>query len=232
MAKTIPTTEQIDALYERAIRGDQTAIDEIGALNQTMAKRANTRLRDLESKDMATTAAYNRAKYWISEEYGGEYFKQNRVASDRFGVDEMVENLEKASEFLRWQTSTAAGEKRRRANIVQSLETSDQDFFASLAGESDQTVAEVKNRLFDFFDTDAWADIRKAHEGGTNPIVTQAVEAIQNGALLGDLKRAFKDYQLKTNESDIFQVWDNWASADKYYRGGEWHELKSPRKKI
>lgn len=230
MAKPIPTAQQIDALYERAIRGDQAAIDEIGVLNQTMSKRANTRMRDLELKDMATTAAYSRAKYWISEEYGGEYFKQNRVASDRFGVDEMVENLEKASEFLRWQTSTAAGEKRRRAKIMQKLEANDQGFFASLAGEDEESILEVKNKLFDLFQTDAWSDIRKAHEGGTNPIVAQAVEALQNGALLGDLKRAFKDYQLKTSDSDIFNVWDNWASADTYYRVGEWHTLKSPRK--
>ena len=229
MAKAIPTVQEIDSLYQNAINGDQAAIDQLGRLNQTMSKRANERMRDLERKDMATTAAYNRAKYWISEEYGGNYFKQNAKTSISFGVDEMVENLENASNFLRWQTSTAAGEKRRRKNIIESLEQSDADFFSSLSDETEASITEIKNKLLDFFDTDAWADIRKSNEGGTNPLVQEAVEALQNGALIGDLKRAFKDYQLKKTDTDQFQLWDAWKSGDTYYRGGEWHKLKSPR---
>lgn len=234
MAKSgyIPTAQEIDALYQRAIEGDADAEAQIGQLNQTLAKRANSRMRDIERKGMKGTAAYNRAKYWLSEEYGGEYFKQNKVPSKFYGIDEMVENIDKASQYLRSQTSTAAGERVRRFNIIGKLEKNkDFDFFGGISDEEDSRIVEVKNQLLDFFDTDAWEDIRKHNRGGTNPMVAQAVESINNGALLGDLKRAFKDFQKKTSEDrDYIELWDNWSSASQYYQKGSWHKLKKPRR--
>ena len=227
----IPTTQEIDSLYQRAIDGDADAEAQIGQLNQTLAKRANTRMRDIESKDMQGTAAYNRAKYWLGEEYGSEYFKQNKKVTNAFGVDDMIENIEKSAEFLRSQTSTASGEERRRKNIIDALENSDFDFFGDIANESTSQRDDVKRQLLDFFDTDAWEDIRKHNKGGTNPMVAQAVEAINNGALIGDLKRAFKDFQRNTSEyQDYIELWDEWSSAKSYYKKGAWHELKKPRR--
>lgn len=234
MAKSayIPTTQEIDALYQRAIDGDPEVELQIGQLNQTLAKRANTRMRDIESKGLQGTAAYNRAKYWLGEEYGGEYFKQNKVPSKYYGIDDMIENIEKSSEFLRSQTSTSAGEIKRRKNVIDSLAANEKyDFFGSIAGEDIAQQEEVKQKLLELFDTEAWEDIRKSQRGGTNPLVQEAVEAINNGALLGDLKRAFKDFQKKTSEDqDYIELWDEWSSAQKYYQKGAWHELKHSRR--
>ena len=233
MAKSgyIPTAQEIDALYQRAIEGDADAEAQIGQLNQTLAKRANTRMRDIESKGMQGTAAYNRAKYWLGEEYGGEYFKQNKVPSKFYGIDDMIDNIEASAEFLRSQTSTAAGESKRRKNIIDALESSDYDFFGGIESEDPAQQDDVKRQLLDFFDTDAWEDIRKHNRGGTNPMVAQAIEAINNGAKIGDLKRAFKDFQMKTSaDRDYIELWDEWASADTYYQKGEWHKLKKARR--
>ena len=233
MAKSgyVPTAQEIDALYQRAIEGDADAEAQIGQLNQTLAKRANTRMRDIESKGMQGTAAYNRAKYWLGEEYGGEYFKQNKVPSKFYGIDDMIDNIEASAEFLRSQTSTAAGESKRRKNIIDALESSDYDFFGGIESEDPAQQDDVKRQLLDFFDTDAWEDIRKHNRGGTNPMVAQAIEAINNCAKLGDLKRAFKDFQMKTSaDRDYIELWDEWASADTYYKKGEWHKLKKARR--
>lgn len=233
MAKSgyIPTAQEIDALYQRAIEGDADAEAQIGQLNQTLAKRANTRLRDIESKGMQGTAAYNRAKYWLGEEYGGEYFKQNKVPSKFYGIDDMIDNIEASAEFLRSQTSTAAGESKRRKNIIDALESSDYDFFGDIEAETPLQQKDVKRQLLELFDSDVWSDIRKANAGATNPVVVEAIEAINNGALLGDLKRAFKDFQLKESEhQDYIDLWDEWRSADQYYKKGEWHKLKKARR--
>lgn len=229
MAKfgAIPTAQEVEKIYEAANAGDQSAIDKLGELNNRLAKRANERMRDLERKGFADTTggtySYDRAKYWISEQYGGDYFKQNKKTSNQFGIDEMMENIDAASNYLRSQTSTASGERRRRANIVDSLE--EKGMFEDIEGDT----TDIKKQLLDFFDTDAWEDIRKHNKGGTNPMVAEAIEAINNGALLGDLKRAFRDFQ-RGADTDYIEIWENWRSANQYYKGGGWHTLKQKRR--
>ena len=219
----IPTTQEIEGIYQKAIAGDQDAIAQLSDLNNKLSKRANERMRDIERKGLAGTAAYGIAKYWISEHTGGEYFSQSRKLSP----DELMETIEASTNYLRAQTSTVAGEVRRRKNILDTLD--DRGFFDDISEEGRYTKEEVKKRLLDMFDTDAWEDIRKNNRGGTNEVVTEAVEAIQNGALLGDLKRAFKDFQLKTLNTDYIELWADWTSANKYYKDGSWHELKRSR---
>ena len=216
----IPTAQEIDALYNRAMEGDANARDQLGELNNRIAKRANERMRNIERQGMEGTAAYNRAKYRLGEE-GREYFSQSR----KIDPDELVENLEAATEYLRSQTSTAAGERARRKSIADSLE--DQGFFDDI--DSDVPIETLKKDLMDFFDTDAWEDIRKHNRGGTNVLVQEATEALANGAKIGDLKRAFRDFQ-RGADTDYIEIWANWTSANTYYRGGTWNELKRPRR--
>lgn len=219
----IPTSQEVEQIYNAAKKGDQVAIEQLGELNNKLAKRANQRMRDIENQGMEGTYAYNAAKYWISEQTGGEYFSQSR----KLDFDEAVENIEAASNFLRSQTSTAAGERKRRSNILQGLD--EKGFFDDLTENGRFSKEEVEKRLLDMFDTDAWADIRKNNKGGTNEVVAEAIDAIQNGAILGDLKRAFKDFQRNTLDTDYVELWNNWTSANKYYRSGAWHELKRSR---
>jgi len=219
----IPTSQEVDRLYQRATSGDAAALQELGDLNNKLAKRANERMRDLERQGLEGTAAYNRAKYYIQDQdFGsGEYFSQSR----KLDPDDLLMNIDNASEYLRAETSTSAGERKRRQNISDSLEN--KGFFDDVAPED---VNNTKKQLLDFFDTDAWKDIRKHNIGGTNELVAEAVEAIENGALLGDLKRAFKDFQ-RGADTDYIEIWENWTSANQYYKSGGWHELKQQRRR-
>lgn len=219
----IPTSQEVDRLYQRATSGDNAALQELGDLNNKLAKRANERMRDIERKGLEGTAAYNRAKYYIQDQDFGnaKYFSQSK----KLDPDDLVLNIDNASEYLRAQTSTSAGEIKRRKNISDTLEN--KGFFDDVSPED---VNDTKKQLLDFFDTDAWEDIRKHNKGGTNEMVAEAIEAIENGALLGDLKRAFKDFQRGAN-TDYIEIWKNWTSANQYYKSGGWHELKQQRRR-
>ena len=217
----IPTTQQINALADKAANGDESALAELGELNNRISKRANQRMRDIEAKGLEGTAAYNRAKYFIqNQDFGtGEYFSQSR----KLDADDAALNLINAAQYLRSQTSTAAGEMRRRSDIVDRLEE------GGWIEVPDEDPATFKRNFLEFLDTNAWDDIKK-HMYATNAgMLQEAGEAIQNGAKLGDLTRAFKDYQ-KGADTDLFEIWDNWTSGQMYYKSGEWHALKRPRK--
>ena len=178
-------------------------------------------MRDIEKKGLEGTAAYNRAKYFIqNQDFGtGKYFSQSR----KLDADDAALNLINAAQYLRSQTSTAAGEMRRRADIVDRLEE------GGWIEVPDEDPATFKRNFLEFLDTNAWDDIKK-HMYATNAgMLQEAGEAIQNGAKLGDLTRAFKDYQ-KGADTDLFEIWDNWTSGQMYYKSGEWHALKRPRK--
>ena len=219
----IPTTQELEQIYNRAMSGDASAEKELGDLNNRIAKRANERMRDIERKGLEGTAAYNRAKYFIQEQdFGsGEYFSQSR----KLDVDDMMLNIQNASTYLRSQTSTAAGEMKRRSDIIDKL--SDRGYIDLPDDPGD--VEGFKKKFLDFLDSNAWADIKKHMYATGSGMLGEAAEAIQNGANVNDLLRSFKDYE-KGAKTDLFEIWDNWQTGDTYYRSGEWHTLKRPRK--
>lgn len=219
----IPTTQELEQIYNRAMSGDASAEKELGDLNNRIAKRANERMRDIERKGLEGTAAYNRAKFFIGEQdFGsGDYFSQSR----KLDADDLYLNIQNASTYLRSQTSTAAGEMKRRSDIIDKL--SDRGYI-DLPDDSGD-VEGFKKKFLDFLDSNAWADIKKHMYATGSGMLGEAAEAIQNGANVNDLLRSFKDYQ-KGAETDLFEIWDNWQSGDTYYRSGEWHTLKRPRK--
>lgn len=228
----IPTTQEIRRLVAQAEKGDPDALQKLGDMNNRLAKRANERMRYIERKGLAGTSAYNRAKYWLQEEADfsdNNYFSQSRKLSP----EDAEANLEAITVYLRSQTSTAAGEKRRRQNIGNKLYDKGffDDYLDALPDEADKGSAldEMQKKLMQLFDTDAWDDIRKQNRGGTNALVAEAVDALSQGALIGDLKRAFRDFQ-RGADTDYIEMWENWTSATQYYKGGAWHELKRARR--
>lgn len=228
----IPTTQEIRKLAAQAEKGDSDALQKLGDMNNRLAKRANERMRDIERKGLAGTGAYNRAKYWLQEEAdfsGNDYFSQSRKLSP----EDAEANLEAITDYLRSQTSTATGEKRRRQNIGDKLYDKGffDDYLDALPDGSDEGAAldDMQKKLMEMFDTDAWDDIRKQNRGGTNALVAEAVDALSQGALIGDLKRAFRDFQ-RGADTDYIEMWDNWTSASQYYKSGSWHELKRARR--
>lgn len=220
---SIPTAQELDAIYKRALAGDASAEAQLGDINARLAKRANERMRDIERKGLEGTQAYNRAKYFIqNQDFGpGEYFSQSK----KLDADDLLLNIENASNYLRSQTSTAAGEMKRRSDIIDKL--SDRGHIE--LPDDPEDVEGFKKKFLDFLDSNAWDDIKKHMYATGSGMIGEAAEAIQNGANVNDLLRSFKDYQ-KGAETDLFEIWDNWTSGDQYYRSGEWHTLKRPRK--
>lgn len=220
---SIPTAQELDSLYNRAESGDDAALKQLGDINNRIAKRANERMRDIERKGLEGTQAYNRAKYFIQEQDFGprEYFSQSRKLSP----EDLMLNIENASNYLRSQTSTAAGEMKRRSDILDKL--SERGHIE--LPDDPEDVDAFKTKFLEFLDSSAWEDIKKHMYATGSGMLGDAAEAIRNGANVNDLLRSFKDYQ-KGAQTDLFEIWDNWQSGDTYYRSGEWHTLKRPRK--
>lgn len=200
----IPTIEEINSLYNK---GD---IEALRAINEKLAKRANQRMAEFEKRGMET-AAYTRAKGFIQEykELGNGKNFSRRKSLD---IDDLMTNIKEESKFLRSQTSTVSGEMKRRERIFNTLTKKDKNgksIIPSVSETYDQDS--YKKKFLDFLDTDVWNEIKKSLYADTNITMDEAGEAIANGASVQDLEKAFNDY-LSGEETDIFEMWDNWRS--------------------
>lgn len=173
--RAIPTQQQLRNLEYRAGRGDAAAEAELRSLARSMAKRANQRMVELE-KAGYETAALNRAQYWLNEIRGRNRYRENVKTLD---MDILMDELEKSTQFLRWQTSTVAGENRRRKKILAALE--------------DKGI-EIKNEkiFLEFLDSDMWNEFKKYIGTDLQRIAGEVLETQED---LDNLKQMFKRYQ-------------------------------------
>lgn len=211
----VPTTEYIRSLYED---GD---IDALRALNETLGKRSNERLRQLEKADFDGTAAYKRATDFIKD---SEYGKNNRFSrSKKIGLDDLYDQVKQEANFLRWQTSTVKGELERREKIFDSL-TSQR--INPTTGKIEEPLVDIptnmdtdvfKKKFLEFLDDKSWETIKK-HMYQSN-ILNEAGEAIAAGASVEDLKSALQSYMdgelnEETGEPyDLLEIWDDWTKV-------------------
>ena len=213
-AKTpIPTSEQIDAWREA---GD---LEKLQQINEVLAKRANQRFKELEKHDLET-AAYKRAKYYISEvsdRSSGEIFSRKKTTD----IDALAEDIKQEAKFLRSQTSTVTGEKKRRANIYSSLTKKKADGTSVISVPDDIEVPNdfkgtkneyFKEKFLEFLDNDIWKDIKKYVYAVDSNILNEAGEAIAKGADIESLENAYEAYL--RDEIDIFTMWDNWVKVE------------------
>jgi hypothetical protein len=203
-AKTkIPTVQEIDNLYKS---GD---IEALRAINEKLAKRANQRLAEFDKRDMET-AAVTRAKGFIQEykELGNGKNFSRRKSMD---IDDLVLNIKEESKFLRSQTSTVSGEMKRREKIFNTLTKKDKNGKSIIPTVSKEETDSYKKKFLDFLDSDVWSEIKKTLYSDTNITMDEAGEAIASGASVEDLEAAFSDY-LEGEETDLFEIWDNWRS--------------------
>lgn len=173
--RAIPTQQQLRNLEYRAGRGDAAAEAELRALARTMAKRANQRMVELE-KAGYETAALNRAQYWLNEIRGRNRYREHVKTMP---LDTLMDELEKSTQFLRWQTSTVSGENKRRKKILDALK--------------DKGI-EVKNgKIFlEFLDSDIWNEFKKYIGTDLQRIAGEVLETQED---LDNLKQMFKRYQ-------------------------------------
>ena len=202
----IPTIERINSLYEA---GDY---QELQKINETLAKRSNERMRQLEKADLDTTAAYKRAQDFISD---SDFAVNKRFSrSKKMDIDSLYDQIKSESNFLRWQTSTVAGEQKRREEIFKSLteqhideETGD-IVNPAIDLPTNMDIDVFKKKFLEFLDTGAWEELKK-HIYSKN-ILNEAGEAISAGASVEELTQAVKDYVNKDTEDDLLTIWDNW----------------------
>lgn len=173
--RAIPTQQQLRNLEYRADRGDAAAEAELRALARTMAKRANQRMVELE-KAGYKTAALNRAQYWLNEIRGRNRYREHVKTMP---LDTLMDELEKSTQFLRWQTSTVGGENKRRKKILDALK--------------DKGI-EVKNEkiFLEFLDSDIWNEFKKYIGTDLQRIAGEVIETQED---LDNLKQMFKRYQ-------------------------------------
>lgn len=173
--RAVPTQQQLRNLEYRAGRGDAAAEAELRALARTMAKRANQRMVELE-KAGYETAALNRAQYWLNEIRGRNRYREHVKTMP---LDTLMDELEKSTQFLRWQTSSVGGENKRRKKILAALK--------------DKGI-EVKNEkiFLEFLDSDIWNEFKKYIGTDLQRIAGEVIETQED---LDNLKQMFKRYQ-------------------------------------
>lgn len=212
---SVPTTEYIQSLYNN---GDEEALR---ALNETLGKRSNERLRQLEKADFDTTAAYKRATDFIKK---SDYGKNNRFSrSKKIELDDLYAQVKQEANFLRWQTSTVKGELERREKIFDALTS---QHINPKTGNIEEPYVQVpqgmdrdvfKDKFLKFLDDKSWETIKK-HMYQSN-ILNEAGEAIAAGASIEDLKGALQSYidgeiNEETGEPyDLLSIWDDWTKV-------------------
>lgn len=204
----VPSIEEIQSLYRK---GDEEALR---GLNETLAKRSNQRLTTLEKAGLDTTAAYKRVTDKLSD---FDFAKNDRFSrSKKLSLDQLYDQVRAESNFLRWQTSTPAGEMKRRENIWQSLTTQS----IGEDGEIKQPTIDLgnvgdidafKKKFLEFLDTDSWEELKKRlyHQN----ILNEAGEAISAGADIEELNEAMQKWIDGETEKDLFTIWDSWTSV-------------------
>lgn len=205
MAK-IPTIQEITNKIESAKAGNLEALQELQNLNNKLAKRANQRMSEIEKqRDIAHTEAYDRAQGFLSDvsdtstrnKNGKMRFSQSRKLS----LDDLEENLDNVSQFLRNESSKVSKERYRRAR--ESYETLKE------RGYIDELTEKDEKKYFRFLGTEAWEEIKKKIGSG---FIKEARDAIAQGVRVGDLINLYNDYKTRT-DVDLFQVTDTWISG-------------------
>lgn len=187
--------DMIENLANAAAGGDSSALSELGRLNSQLGRRANQRMRELEKQGLSGTAAYNRAAEALGKEK--PRFSQAKAGD----AENLLRSLEETTKFLNYQTSTVTGEMLRRQNVLEGLEN---------AGYS---VGNNKKAFLDFLDSGAWTEVKGLF--GSKDAMRLISDAMERGANIADLTRAFTEFQKGESEAeDILQVWDGWYSED------------------
>lgn len=215
----LPTTQQIESLYNKG------NLEELRAINERLAKTANQRMAQLFKSNIKHNTALERAQYYLYQESevatGGVFSRSKKI-----NAEQLLEQLKQELIFLRSASSTVTGEKEIRAkksfrtltegkrdekgNLISSpyLEIpEDIEVPSSWKGSKEEYF---QDKFLSFLDQDAWKDIKKYLYATDTNLLADAGEAIARGASLADLRKAYKDY-LK-GEVDIYSMWENWIS--------------------
>lgn len=206
----IPTFQQIETLVKNAKAGDASALETLSDLNNKLAKRANQRMTEIEKvRDIAHTEAYDRAQYYL--ENVADNANRNTKGNMRFSqskkldINEMEENLDNVTQFLRDDTSKVSGERFKRA--TEQFEALVESGYIEDLSESD------RKKFFNFLKSDAWNEIKR-HEG--TGFYKEARDLVEQGLKVSDLKRLYKEYK-ERSDIDFYMFKETWISGKKTF---------------
>lgn len=199
----IPTTQELEELYNKADNGDIEAYQELLDLNYVLARRANSRLDRLKSKDMQTQAS-QRAEYWLSEERGRSRFSKSK----HLDLDSVYEQLVEESKFLRAKTSTIIGEKERLDKMFETLAANG---YITIPDDPKE-ASKFKQEMGKFFKSEAGQEIMK-QMGGSPVALSKVSEMINSGAKVDDLLNMYNE-SLNRSDVDLFDVWEGWQKGN------------------
>lgn len=206
---SIPSGEQIEKLALSAARGDSDALNQLGALNEKLGRRANQNLRDLEKKGYKSSDAYKQAAF----ELGKDKPRFSQSGKPGFGEDaaaaayRLAESAKQSAKFLRYKTSTVGGVREKAAKGSEKMKTKLKAAFSGVVEDIDKKWKKIEKDLNKFLSSDAFGELRNVIG---SPVIEAVAEKINEGANIDDLLNLFKMWEDKTIDVGILTVWDTW----------------------
>lgn len=199
---SIPTVEQIENLALEASK-DPGKLQELGALAEKLGRRANQNLRDLEKKGFESDA-YKYAKSKLGD-------KPRYSQAHKGDATTLAENAIQAATFLRMETSTVGGVRRKSKKGFKKLVQKTLEREQLLKGIK-LSAKEKKRReaqMTKFLNSKAFDELRVLG----SDIIEAAAEKIEQGFNVDDLLKAFEQYEKGDLDAGILTVWDNWVKG-------------------
>lgn len=177
---------------------DPEALKELGRESEKLARRANQRMRELESRGM-TGDAYKRIRASLG---GATRFSQKRTGT----ADDLLKNIKQSLRGLRQVKSTVSGAMGSSRKTLDTLKDK-----WDIAGR----VSKDKiNKFNEFVKSDLWNEY-KSLMGGSGGVLEQFT------------KMLFDDPQSVDDVLDAFNEWDAMTEdkPDPYEAMSEWFEI-------
>ena len=177
---------------------DPEALKELGRESEKLARRANQRMRELESRGM-TGDAYKRIRASLG---GATRFSQKRTGS----ADELLQNIKQSLRGLRQVKSTVSGAMGASRRTLDSLKDK---------WDIEGRISKDKiNKFNEFVKSDLWNEY-KSLMGGSGGVLEQFT------------KMLFDDPQSVDDVLDAFNEWDEMTEdkPDPYEAMSEWFEI-------
>lgn len=200
------TMQTVDDLLNRAQSGDTRAEERLRSEAAKLAKKVNRQIREFERLGR-TSAAYQRAEYYLSTERGTERFRERTKTQDLQQLAEDVEQMLRLSSVEGYSLKTAQDEERQV----------EKNRGAVRAALGDLPEEDIQFAINEMFLTDAWKEFKKSHGNGTG-LIQDAMDAFKQGKTIHDLMDAYNDFKSTTDESfDITEAWERFTGKDWRY---------------
>lgn len=193
----IPTNDQLEALASRAAMGDNTALDELGALNERIGRMANNRMRRLE-KAGKTGDAYKRIANTVGMEK--PRFSQAHTGS----AESLFQSARTAAAALRQKETTLSG--------ISDVDIKTVDGILEHFGKDPAKYTKAqKLNVADFLKTDAWKSLKNLYK-------SDALNEVTDQALNDDFEEAVQAFEeWNENEMDIVELGDMYFDFDQEF---------------